>query len=283
MKKRSIFYNDKDINVSDEKIAEIKNSVTWWLEQSYDQLFNLMFSNSLLRSWFVLSHGDCPSCNNPVILYNWKLDAKNHPFKVQCPHCDKFFPENDFESFYKSGLDGKGAFSYDLADRSLLGNSKFIDDGSGYIHSNGDRYSFIAYYLTRGHWEQLITDGINNLALAYLTTKDTEYARRAMIILYSVSRFYNQFDFMKEGLMYDEPNKSNGYVNYWVTACNDMRYLSISYDIIFDGVKDDQVLVDYLKLPFNKIQQSIEENIFIDATKNVHKIFSNPPATDIAG
>jgi len=282
MKQQSFFYKNPNININYDKYTEIEDSVKWWMTQSYDQLYNLMFSNSLLRSWFVLSYGNCPSCNKPVLLYNWKLDAKNYPFKVQCPHCNKLFPENDFEAFYKSGLDTDGKFSYDLANRKLLGDYKYIDDGNGYVDENGETYLFIAYYLARGHWEQLITDGINNLALAYLVTKNKEYARRAMLLFYSVSRFYSDFDFKSEGVMYEKRNKSNGYVNYWVNSCNDIRYFSLSYDMIFDCIKNDTILSDYLKISFSEIQHSIEENIFIDATKNVHKIFSNPPTTDMA-
>lgn len=282
MKQNSIFYKNKKINISLEKIREIEKDVTWWMSKSYDDLYNLMFSNSLLRSWFVLSYGDCPRCNKSVLLYNWVLDAKNHPYKVQCPHCDKLFPENDFETFYKSGLDENGRFSYKLANRELLGNDTYIDDGNGYTHINGETYRFIAYYLTRGQWEQLITDGVNKLALAYLVTNNKEYARRSLIILHSISRFYKEFDFKKEGLMYEKANKSNGYVNYWVTSCNDMKYLSISYDMIFDAIKDDKKITNYLDKPFSLIQKNIEENIFMDATKNIHKIFSNPPATEIA-
>ncbi|MBN2852142.1 MAG: heparinase II/III family protein [Clostridia bacterium] len=282
MKQKSIFYTGQDINISYDKYQEIESGASWWMERSYDELSNLMFSNSLLRSWFVLSYGNCPKCGNPVIMYNWKIDAKNHPFKVQCPHCETFFPENDFESFYKSGLDQEGGFSYELADRTLLGNGPYVDDGNGYVHTDGEIYRFIAYYLSRGQWEQLIADGINTLSLAYLVTKEQEYARRAMLLLYSVSRFYSDFDFMREGLMYEKRNWSNGYVNYWVISCNDTKYFILAYDRIFDGVKNDKVLEEYLSLPFSKIQQSIEENIFIDTTRNVHKIFSNPPSTDIA-
>jgi len=282
MKQQSFFYKNTNININYDKYTEIEDSVKWWMDQSYDQLYGLMFSNSLLRSWFVLSYGNCPNCNKSVLLYNWKLDAKNHPFKVQCPHCAKLFPENDFEAFYKSGLASDGRFSYDLANRDLLGDYKYIDDGNGYVDKNGETYLFIAYYLARGHWEQLLSDGITNLSLAYLVTRNDEYARRAMLLFYSVSRFYNDFDFKSEGIMYEKRNRSNGYVNYWVNSCNDIRYFSLAYDMIFDCMKNDKILSDYLKLPSSEIQRSIEENIFIDATKNVHKIFSNPPTTDMA-
>ncbi len=43
------------------------------------------------------------------------LDPVNSPWKLQCPDCNMVFPTNDFESFYKLGLDETGHFNYDLA------------------------------------------------------------------------------------------------------------------------------------------------------------------------
>lgn len=281
MKQQSTFYSGHEISLTDKKKNEIINDASFWLNMSFDQINNLMFSENLLRSWFVLSYGNCPDCGKPVLMYNWKLDIKNHPYKVQCPHCDRFFPDNDFESYYKSGLTKDKRFSYELADSNLLIGGKYIDDGNGYVHDDGENYRFIAYYLTMGQWEANIIGGINALSLAYLVTKEQTYATRVAILLHSISKFHKYFDYKKQGLMYEKANKSNGYVCYWAGACNDCKYMVNSYDIVFDAIKNDEDLTNYLKLPFLDIQQQIESELFEDILNNTHKIFSNPPSTDI--
>ncbi|MBE6911236.1 MAG: hypothetical protein E7473_01815, partial [Ruminococcaceae bacterium] len=48
--------------------------------------------------------------------YAWKANALQSPWKVQCPDCNRKFPSNDFESFYKLGLsDDKAYWNYDIA------------------------------------------------------------------------------------------------------------------------------------------------------------------------
>ncbi|MCC6227412.1 MAG: hypothetical protein IT195_13545, partial [Microthrixaceae bacterium] len=52
-------------------------------ERSDEELWGLMFGNTLPRSWMVWSDGHCPNCKEPVPMYNWKMDALAHPWKVQ--------------------------------------------------------------------------------------------------------------------------------------------------------------------------------------------------------
>ncbi|HRT07586.1 MAG TPA: hypothetical protein P5233_04255 [Candidatus Paceibacterota bacterium] len=82
----------------------------WWLEQSDDTLWSLMFGPSISRSWMVWSNGDCPSCKRGVPMYTWEINARQHPWKVRCPHCREFFPKNDFGAYYRSGLNREGLF-----------------------------------------------------------------------------------------------------------------------------------------------------------------------------
>ena len=62
---------------------------------------------------------------------NLRLDVVNHPWKVQCPNCEKYFPTNDFESLYKLGLDANGSFNYELAHQK---NAELVAAGeTGYL------------------------------------------------------------------------------------------------------------------------------------------------------
>ncbi len=61
----------------------------------------------------------------------WNTDILNHPWKIQCPACESWFPSNDFESFYKLGLDENGRFDYYKAYEE---NDKLIAAGhEGYL------------------------------------------------------------------------------------------------------------------------------------------------------
>ena len=46
-----------------------------WLQMSDEMLWDLMFSNSIKRSWMVWSDGHCPMCQQPVPMYEWTIDA----------------------------------------------------------------------------------------------------------------------------------------------------------------------------------------------------------------
>ncbi|MBD3293678.1 MAG: hypothetical protein GF393_12195 [Armatimonadia bacterium] len=274
-----------------------------WMAMSDDELWGLMFGSTITRSWMVWSNGVCPACGEDVPMYNWEIDAIERPWKVRCPHCAEIFPKNDFHAFYRSGLDDHGVFDPESADRSLLFNAEHpdpndplhgfgVDDGEGYV--DGDRrWRFIGAYLIYGQWKQAVLGGIRSLAAAYVVTGDRAYARKAGILLDRVADLYPTFDFKTQGLVY-ERGGSNGYVSVWHDACEETRELALAYDQVFEGLRDDPELVEFLsakaeqfglenpKASFEDIQRNIETGILRDALQNRHKISSNYPRTLIA-
>ncbi|MBE6915501.1 MAG: hypothetical protein E7471_02580, partial [Ruminococcaceae bacterium] len=72
-------------------------------------------------------------------------DTAAYPWKIQCPNCRRRFPSNDFGSFYKTGIDEHGNFSYEKALRDgqeFLVNEDFPEkdeyvDSKGIIHNEG--------------------------------------------------------------------------------------------------------------------------------------------------
>jgi len=274
-----------------------------WMKFSDEQLWALMFGNTITRSWMVWSNGYCPNCKNPVPMYSWEIDAFKVPWKVRCPHCKELFPKNDFYKFYRSSLDEHGVFDPELADRLLLYNvehpdpkdplHKFgVDDGEGYVEDN-KRWRFIGAYLIYGQWKQAVFGGITNLAAAYIVTGDKVYAHKSGVLLDRVADLYPTFDFAKEGLAYEQSHGS-GYVSTWHDACEETRELALAYDQVFAALKDDEELVHFLsskaeqfktdnpKSSFEDIQRNIEDGILRDAIKNRYRIESNYPRTDIA-
>ncbi len=281
----------------------IMASARKWLDMPEDELWGLMFGATIPRSWMVWSDGYCPACDNGVPMYTWKINALEHPWKVQCPHCSEFFPKNDFGAFYASGLDAHGVFDPEQADRSLLFNTEHpdpehplhvfgVDDGTGY-REDDKRWMFIGTYLIYGQWKQGIVNGISTLAAAHLLTGDPECARRAAILIDRVADLYPTFDFGEQGVLY-ERKADRGYVSTWHDACEETREIIMAYDMIFEAIKDDSELVAFLskkaekysldnpKASFADIQRNIETRILRDAIANRHKIATNYPRTEIA-
>ncbi|MBT3274748.1 MAG: hypothetical protein HN368_16450 [Spirochaetales bacterium] len=260
---------------------ELVTEASWWMDKSYEELYSLMFGPTLKRSWFVLSYGSCPSCGGSVPMYNWIIDPKRIPWKVECPHCTGLFPKNDFAAYYASGIDSAGVFDRSLADSSLLinadGTGFGVDDGNGYVDHEGETWRFIGAYLAHGFWPLLVLDGIETLATAYFLSGNQDYARRAAIMLFRVSELFPDFDFSTQGVMYDEEGTSSGYVNYWVNTCHDIRRMTLAYDMIFEGIRDDEMLEEVLGHSWGNISGSIEGRIFQEALAHPEKYDSNPP------
>jgi hypothetical protein len=273
-----------------------------WMRLSDDELWDLMFSNSIKRSWMVWSSGHCPACQQPVPMYEWVVHALAHPWKMRCPRCQELFPKNDFQKFYRSGLNEQGIFEPARADRSLLFNVEHpdaadplrgfgVDDGEGYV-AGENRWRFIGAYLIYGQWKQAIVTGIRQLAAAYLVSGDPAYAHKAGVLLDRVADLYPTFDFGQEGVMY-EGRPSAGYVSTWHDACVEVYELAVAYDAVFEAISRDESLVAFLsaqaarhklanrKSSFAEIQQNIEERILRDTVANRPKIESNYPSTDI--
>jgi len=273
-----------------------------WARMTDDDLWDLVFGATLPRSWMVWSDGHCPSCKADVPMYTWRIDALKLPWKVTCPHCSEVFPKNDFAAYYRSGLDEHGVFDPNLADRGLLFNEEHpdpadalhefgVDDGWGYVEGD-KRWRFTGAYLIYGQWKQLIVAGVTRLAAAYVVTGDHEYSRKAGILLDRIADLHPTFDFKAQAWVY-EVQDANGYQSTWHDACGEIRAVVMAYDQVFDGMRDDASLVEFLsakagnykldntKSTFADIQRNIDDRILRDTLANRHKIESNVPHTDV--
>jgi len=270
-----------------------------WLRMSDDELWREMFGPHITRSHMVWSSGHCPACRRPVPMYDWKIDAWAHPWKVRCPHCNGLFPKNDFEAFHRSGLDERGVFDPKRADRALLFNTEHpapsdplhrfgVDDGEGYLEGE-KRWRFIGAYLLYGQWSQRIEAGLSNLATAYTVTGNRAYAHKAGVLLDRIADLWPSFDYATQGLVYERARYGGGvagYVYYAITSAYTVMRLVSAYDKIFDGIRDDTALVDFLrgknprKSSFAEIQQNIEKNILRHVLENPRQIRTNYPGAE---
>ena len=277
----------------------------FWVQKTDEELWNMMFGHTLKRSYTVRGDGVCQICGKPVPMQTWIVDAKRIPWKVECPHCGSLFPKNDFYAYYQSGLDRSGVFRYELADQTLLtadenpGDCESayrlgIDDGEGCIQGwcTQKRWYYAAHYLAKGQWEQLVVGGIQSLANAYLLTGEPIYAHKAAILIDRVADLLPDFDYRREGLVYEMPGDS-GYVTTWHNSNVELRGIVLAYDMIFEAMDKDEELAAFLKRqaeryevpkPKNSIADirfNIEERILKDILKNPRKVTLNFPGSEM--
>jgi hypothetical protein len=308
LKQHSAFYTKEQLakiraNVGKTKWAtNLRDSIVTnalpWMNSTDDDLWESVFGPKISRSWMVWSNGHCPSCKKSVEMYNWKMDAWKDPWKTRCPHCAELFPKNDFQAFYRSGLDEHGVYDPTKANRTLLFNAEHpdpadplhtfgVDDGEGYVEGN-KRWRFIGTYLIFGQFQQRILSGIDTMAAAYVLTGDARYAHKAGVLLDRIADVYPTFDFGQQGYVY-EIKQASGYISVWHDTSEETYEMVIDYDQIFEGLREDKALLEFLaakaekfKLPnpkrtFVDVQQNIEGRILRDALAHPEKIHSNFP------
>ena len=217
-----------------------------------EQYYNLIPHEGIPRARQIgfkndTKYGLCRYCGSDVVgkyggagVGGFTIDPINHPWKMQCPDCDRWFPSNDFASFYQLGLDDQGVFDYDkaIAENEKLvqsghkgylvnelypekGESWGVDDGFGYrvyedggvnkpyvvgdstLSRNGDSSLYIAYYLNR-FWYTMRTM-VSNLSAAYLYTGDIQYARAGAVLLDRIADVTPGYDTFRNQNANQEP------------------------------------------------------------------------------
>lgn len=178
-----------------------------FVELGYDFLWNIVPPQTLPRSYGVNQVMGSPVTGREIDKYGnypYLADPINDPWKIVDPSSGYKFPTNDFGAYYASGLDERGIFRPELADRSLLVNTLYpekgptwgVDDGYGWVDENGNRYTFIAYYV---HWHLWYNNGVIHRAIrslrdAYVYTGDIKYARAGIVLLDRIADIYPSLD-----------------------------------------------------------------------------------------
>ena len=130
-KSEATYYTEKKREIARKNIKEydwakeIKDTTVTRADrrlEDWELLYELIPGEGIPRSRTVgapndSAYGICRYCGvNVVAKYGasgyggFDYDVSNRPWKIQCPDCKRLFPSNDFESFYKLGLDEKGYF-----------------------------------------------------------------------------------------------------------------------------------------------------------------------------
>ncbi len=250
-----------------------------------DLLYDMVVAEGLPRSTCVGAEGDpemyfCRYCGCDLgAKYEaaaWLHDPFENPWKIKCPDCGRLFPSNDFEGFYKLGLDEFGRFDRELAHKrnkeltekgesgylvNILypeAEEKFgdknwgVDDGFGYVtgrvYENGvvERHTYIAQYLHYGMWytesmsshrkRGVIMDALLSCANSYFYTGDIKYGRVAAILLDRIADFYPDYDISQYG---DDVWNSDGGSNDGKTVgCIWETFNSRDFALCYDMVYD---------------------------------------------
>ncbi|MEI8315637.1 MAG: heparinase II/III family protein [Verrucomicrobiota bacterium] len=275
-----------------------------WHTRSDTELWELMFGPTMTRARVVDADGCCPVCKVATPMYTWQLDAIQMPWKVACPHCAEQFPKNDFQAYYRSGLDVHGVFDPKLPDRRLLVNREHpdptdplhqfgVDDGEGYCDGQ-HRWRFVGTAMLCGLWRQAVLAGMEALSTAYVLTGDGSYAHQAAILIDRVADLYPLFDFKIQGNYGNKPTHTNGAVDNWHDANRDMLLIAMAYDRIRPALSGDTALVTFLsqqarhyhlensKVCWEDIRRNIEDRIFRDALfVHPERVISNYPRGEI--
>ncbi|HBN85088.1 MAG TPA: hypothetical protein DDZ89_14735, partial [Clostridiales bacterium] len=293
-KTRSTYYTDEKVAAARRNVEiydwanSTKNAVVSradsYVALGYEYLWNLVTPQSIPRGYGVNQTYGCLNCGNAIDAYGnypYRADHVADPWKLECPNCRMKFPTNDFGAYYESGKDEHGIFNPELADRSLLVNTSYpekgaswgVDDGYGYTHTNGRRYTFIAYY---NHWHLwhggIITTALNNLRDAYVYTGDMKYARAGTILLDRVADVYPAMDIwpykIADGFLNSNGNSNRGKVvgSIWETGL--ARDLVKDYDAFFPGM-DDQEIVAFLTAKSEQYDLGVLKKSAVGIRKNM--------------
>jgi len=110
--------------------------------ENTDRLYDLICSQGVPRASSIGETGDpfsyvCRWCNTDLRAHygarSWVTDSLHTPFKLQCPACRRKFPSNDFEGFYRLGLNEYGEFDRLRAlekHRAHYGDKSIADPGA---------------------------------------------------------------------------------------------------------------------------------------------------------
>ncbi len=260
-----------------------------FMEKSFADVVSLIPSEELWRSYYVNNSDGCPNCGmenyNNGNQYAWSYD---NPWKVTCPTCKMVFPANDFESYYKSGLDENGNFHHKNADKSLLVNTLYpdkpkdwcVDDGKGMVNEKGQVFSAIGYCVNR-LWYQAFNI-LNYTTPAYLYTGQQKYADFSIVILDRMADLYPKMDVLYEQthphyMSSNGGSAGKGKIFGKIEEANYAKYFAMYYDAVFTAFPSMSAdTLNFInsysrikKADYNEIMYNVEQGLIMQIFPNI--------------
>lgn len=247
----------------------------------------------------------CPNCGEAMVkaggINAWTQSVEKGDWKTTCPHCKETFPKNDFKKYYESGLNDKGNFSFDKADKKLLFNAehpdpadpsykKWVDDGFGFTDEKfpNEKFYPVAHY-NNVRWKFLVLGDplITRFKNAHIANpNDPRYARALYVMLARAADslpLYNYAEMRGKGFQVSDGGTRHGIVLGCIWDCFIASEFSTAYDIAFNTARSDIELMNFiqkknLQFPgrpqqktFHELSQYIGKNLiefFIAQIKN---------------
>lgn len=247
-----------------------------------EYLWSLVPGHKTPRGLHVSKEWGCPKCGKVMLQhgnYGWLRNVHQAPWKLTCPNCKEVFPKNDFAAYYRSGLDERGLFDPERADRKLLFNTEHpnpadplhqygVDDGFGYKDEQGHVFRFVGFCGYWALWREIISL-TNSLADGYLFTEDPRYARKAAILLDRIADVYPELDFdwwADRG--FHQYRSIGGKVadNIWENGI--AADFIQAYDKVYDGMEQPE-LVAFLAAKADRFGRQGQKRTVADIRRNI--------------
>lgn len=270
----------------------VLNEADQYLKLGLDKLWCLVTAQSLPRSIVVNTDLGSPITGLRLTReygnYGWHANPLKEPWKITDPTSGYKFPTNDFQSFYESGLDGEGVFQRELADEAYLVNTSYpekgerwgVDDGSGWVDDEGNKWTFIAYY---NHWHLWFgwhgptnesvyaLDNAKGILLrmlsvfrdAYLYSAQLQYAQAGLVLLDRIADVYPAMDSSvykwEEGYINSHGGSGQGKAVGCIWECSLAWQLLAAYDAFFSAMGDAGIC-EFLSSKASKYAMSNPKN-----------------------
>ena len=274
-RRRALMHNAIHDPAVRESAAQVCKQAETYLVQ-LDTLYERIVSEGLFRYYFAGHTQDptrarCRHCGGDIAkavgLYGWIIEPLKDPWKVQCPICGSRFPSNDFEGYYRLGLDRKGIFRRELAQQrhlekfgglagtGFLKNELYpekdptwgIDDGFGcqrdFAQGHGYYTALYLHTVLYGNGSKMagtIPTALMTFRDAYLYTADPRYGRAGAELLDRMADFYPDYDWYQWHELRGEEYRGNVIDPVW--SCFLATLLCQCYDAFYP-VYDDPELI----------------------------------------
>jgi hypothetical protein len=273
IKTRSTFYTPEKVQAARNNIARydwaksIRNEAVaeanQYLRLGHSFLWESITPQTIPRGYAVNQYEGSPISGRKIDQYGaypYQFNVAKEPWKLTDPSSGYKFPTNDYGAFYKSGLNSNGIFDPNLADRSLLVNSLYpekgaswgVDDGNGWTDSDGNKFTFIAYYNHWAIWRDLVHKALLSFRDAYLYTGEQAYADAGTIMLSRIADVYPSMDVSvykwDDGFRNSHELTGQGKILGSVWEAPLIRDMISCYDAFFPAIqKDDSEWVSFLE------------------------------------
>ena len=235
------------------KIADgIFSAAEAWLCRDDAVIRDLMPDAKVPRTWTVNyvtgcpAHGSGPEGYRGYAQGGWKHDPFQDKWRVTCGVGGETYPSNDFEAFYRTGMQ----------DRGLL-TGPYADDGWGWrAEGSPYRHWFVAYCCE--HIWGTVMAGLTALSRAYLLGGDARHAHKALVILDRIAEVYPDMDYATQAMYSVEfsPGYTGKMFNL-ISETMNARRLCEAVDTVRDAIPSDPAFGPSAEATRAKIERGV--------------------------